>query len=337
MNEPTLGASHSSDPMEAIRMPVMRELAAVEHLLAEQLTSHVELAETIGKHIVGAGGKRLRPLTALLAAGACAGSNKRHIPLAAALEFLHTATLLHDDVVDLSNQRRGQNTANATWGNSASVLVGDFLYSRSFQLLMNTENLQVLDCVANASAKLAEGEVHQLAQAGNLDLNEEEYTEIITAKTGTLFEAATKSSAILAGADDTRIHCMTQYGRNLGIAFQMVDDILDYQGTPARTGKNAGADLNEKKMTLPLIYAMRQAGSQDTQTIRETLSVKTPEDVDLLGKVREILESCDAMEYTMQQARKHRDLAREALDSLSPSPFQAALAKLADLAVNRSA
>jgi len=337
MNEPAREVGQSPDLMAATRMPVMRELAAVEHLLAEQLASHVSLAETIGQHIVGAGGKRLRPLTVLLVAGGCDGSSEQHISLATAMEFLHTATLLHDDVVDHSSRRRGQNTANATWGNSASVLVGDFLYSRSFQLLMNTENLRVLGCVASASAILAEGEVHQLTQIGNQDLNEEEYTRIITDKTGTLFEAAAQSSAILAGADDTQIQHMAQYGRNLGIAFQMTDDVLDYRGTPGRTGKNTGTDLNERKMTLPLIYALRQSSRVDRQLIRAALDGETLGYAGQLRKITAILESCDAIEYTMQQACKHRDLARKALRSMPPSAFQDALKSLAELAVSRSA
>ena len=318
-------------------MPVKQELAAVERLLVEQLASRVDLAETIGRHIVGAGGKRLRPLVVLLTAGTCSSSSEQHIPLAAALEFLHTATLLHDDVVDHSSRRRGRNTANATWGNAASVLVGDFLYSRTFQLLVSTKNLRVLDCMAQAGAALAEGEVHQLTQAGNHSLSEEEYLEIITAKTGTLFEAAARSSALLAGADDEHIDRMARYGCSLGIAFQIMDDILDYLGVPEHIGKNSGDDLDEGKMTLPLIYALRQADSGETQLLREILTAENIGGTERLVKVVEVMESCGAIEQAIEQAQKYRDRAQAALHAIPSSPFRNALASLADLAVTRSA
>ncbi len=320
--------------MQAVYLPVQRELAEVETLLQKNLRSRARLTDDVGGHITFAGGKRLRPLLALLAAGCCGDIDERHLHLAAAVEFLHTATLLHDDVVDGAMQRRGRPSANNHWGNSASVLVGDFLYSRAFQMLFRTDNVEVLNCMTDTGNRLAEGEVLQLSRIGDLELGEEEYFALITAKTALVFQSAARCSALLSGA--TREHCdaLGEFGLQLGLAFQLRDDVLDYDGDAAVMGKPAGQDLREGKITLPLIAALCTADDAVRQLVRAALAA--PEEARPFAGVQQAVRDCGALEYTLQQARQHRERALEALTPLPDSGYREGLVQLAAVAVERS-
>lgn len=313
---------------------VKPDFDAVNQLIAEQLQSQVPLVETIGKYIVNSGGKRMRPLLVVLVSHAL----KKHpsqdsIRLATVIEFLHTATLLHDDVVDTSTLRRGNATANAKWGNAPSVLVGDFLYSRAFQLMVELGNLPVLDVLAHATNVIAEGEVLQLSNCKNPDLSETEYLKVITAKTAMLFEAATHSAALLNCTDARTQQSLADYGRLLGIAFQLKDDALDYSGNPEEMGKNVGDDLAEGKTTLPLIQAQRVLDETSRQFIRDTIRQGRTENMnDLLALVNQ----SQSLEYTESLAEEFAQQAKDCLKPLnSESPYTQALIALADIAVNR--
>ena len=245
--------------MDYISPAIRDDFAAVNRLVIERLHSDVALVESIGQYIVEGGGKRMRPLITLLCARALGYAGKQHVELAAVIEFLHTATLLHDDVVDVSALRRGRATANANWGNAPSVLVGDFIYSRAFQVLVGIGDMQILRLLSDTTNTIAEGEVEQLARAGDPDATEAQYTQIIGKKTAVLFAAAAEGAAILAGAAPGTRAAMRDYGMNLGLAFQLIDDVLDYTGDPQEMGKNLGDDLAEGKPTLPLIHAIAHA------------------------------------------------------------------------------
>ncbi len=246
---------------------VADEFSAVNDLIAKQLTSDVGLVENISQYLVTGGGKRIRPLITLLAAGALnQANNLKQIQLATAVEFLHTATLLHDDVVDMSTLRRGQPTANANWGNASSVLVGDFVYSKAFQLMVGIGSLQVMQILSDTTTKIAEGEVQQLMAIGDLTLSQDDYFNVIRNKTAQLFEGACQASAVTAGASQSDIDSLGKYGLHLGLAFQLVDDYLDYSGNSADLGKNVGDDLAEGKLTLPLIEALRITASDDSDS-----------------------------------------------------------------------
>lgn len=326
--------------MQEIRSIVAKEFEDVNQLIVEQLNSKVPLVENIGHYIVDAGGKRMRPMLALLAGGACGKLTKDHITLAAVIEFIHTATLLHDDVVDISSLRRGRPTANAEWGNAPSVLVGDFLYTRAFQLLVSIGNMDVMTMMANVTNTIAEGEVLQLTKAGNPDTTEEEYFQVITNKTAVLFAAATAGGAILSGQTQTVIDSMYQYGLNLGIAFQLVDDILDYEGNAEEMGKNVGDDLAEGKPTLPLIHAMANSSADKAAIIREAITHKS---IDKLNAVVEAVKTAGSLEHTQQRAVISRDTAITCLDTLAAQPNDAitpycdAMGKLAHMAIARRA
>ena len=318
--------------MQHIHDLVRGDFDAVNRLIGQELHSHVHLVEDIGQYIVQAGGKRLRPLLVLLAARACECPGDGHHTYAAAIEFLHTATLLHDDVVDTSMLRRGKPTANAQWGNASSVLVGDFIYSRAFQLLVRLGDLRLMKLVADTTNIIAEGEVLQLEKAGNPDATEQDYYEVIRGKTAALFEAAAEGAAMIAGASAGRCEALRHYGGHLGLAFQLIDDALDYEGTSAELGKNVGDDLAEGKPTLPLILAMRQGSPEQAALVRDAISRREARD---LEQIQQAVVDSGALRDTHAAAEQQCELALRCLESLPSSPHRDALADLARFAVRR--
>ena len=319
--------------LSAIRLPVVDDSKSVDALIVQRLRSDVVLINQIGHYIVNSGGKRLRPLSVLLAARACGYSGARHIDMAAVIEFIHTATLLHDDVVDSSELRRNQETANVVWGNEASVLVGDFLYSRAFEMMVDVGSMRIMEILAHATNRIAEGEVLQLLNTKDPDTNEARYMEVIVRKTATLFEAGTRLGAVLAESPDYLETAMADYGRHLGIAFQLIDDALDYDTGNAELGKNVGDDLDEGKPTLPVLRAMQVGTTEQRQLLREAIERGGRERID---DVIRAIASTDAIQYTTQLALDHARLAREALSALPASDAAEALAALADFAVSRT-
>jgi octaprenyl-diphosphate synthase len=318
--------------MQAARQAVASQLDQVNQLIIDHLHSDVGMVESIGHYIVDAGGKRMRPILVLLSANSLAYTGKAHISLAAVIEFIHTATLLHDDVVDLSNLRRGRPTANANWGNAPSVLVGDFLYTRAFQLMVAIGNMDVLKLMANTTNRIAEGEVLQLELAGNPDCSEQDYNRVIENKTAILFSAATEGAAIIAAADRDHRHAARDYGLHLGMAFQLIDDVLDYEGNAVTMGKNVGDDLAEGKPTLPLIYAMREGSASESALIRSAIEQKS---ADSLDDIVDIVQKTGALSYTREQALWHRQQSLAALSRLPAGNHREQMARLAELAINR--
>ncbi len=318
--------------MQQIRAAVAREFELVNALIVEQLHSDVDMVENVGHYIVDAGGKRLRPLLTLLSGAALSGCDERHVKFAATIEFIHTATLLHDDVVDISSLRRGRATANAEFGNAPSVLVGDFLYTRAFQLMVQLDNMDILRHMADTTNTIAEGEVLQLVRAGNPDTTEAQYLEVITRKTAILFAAACRGAALLSGADTRTVDALHRFGLDLGIAFQMIDDVLDYAGDPATMGKNVGDDLTEGKVTLPLIHVLREGSGDQRDTVRNAVIERSAADIDA---VIAAVQSCGALEHTRSAARGYRDSALACLDVLPESAARDALEELARLATDR--
>ncbi len=315
--------------IEQLIKPDMDETNA---LIQRSLSSRVSLITEIGNHIVNSGGKRIRPLLVLLVSRALACPLDDAIHLAASIEFIHTSTLLHDDVVDVSDLRRGKPTANVIWGNSAAVLGGDFLYSRTFQLLVHIGNIEALSVLAEIYNQIAEGEMLQLINCHNPDTTYEEYMCVIENKTAKLFEASTVIPAILANASVQERQAMTIYGNKLGLAFQMVDDMMDYVSTAAEMGKNAGDDLSEGKTTLPLIYAIQQASKADADIIRDAIKHGK---VDQLERIKQIIEDCGALEYTRDCAKKEAEAARAAIQFLPETDYKKALIALCDQATAR--
>lgn len=318
--------------MSGLRRPVAEDVKAVDELILQRLESDVSLIDQIGHYIVSGGGKRLRPLTVLLAARACHYQGRRHIDLAAVVEMIHTATLLHDDVVDASGMRRSRKTANAVWGDDASVLVGDFLYSRAFEMMVDVGNLRVMDVLSDATNRIAEGEVLQLLNTRDPETDEARYMEVIIRKTATLFEAGVRLGAILASAPDPLEQQAANYGLALGIAFQLIDDALDYSRDNADLDKNVGDDLDEGKPTLPIIRAMEVGTPEQRAVLRSAILEGGRERIDL---VAEIIDSTDAITYTTQLALKYANLAKKSLTAFAPSPAVEALAALSEFAVQR--
>ena len=310
------------------------QFEAVNDYIINHLGSNVPLVEKIGHYIVESGGKRLRPLLVLLSANACGYNGDKHVPLAAIIEFIHTATLLHDDVVDNSELRRGKDTANAKWGNAPSVLVGDFLYSRAFQVMVEIGSMDIMQVISNATNVIAEGEVLQLLNAKNPDTTEDAYMQVILGKTAMLFEAATESGAILTNCTAEEREALRLYGRHLGIAFQLIDDVMDYLSTAEEMGKNVGDDLAEGKPTLPLIHAMREGNEEERTLIRQAIRKGGLDD---LEPIMEIVRKTSAITYTQQRAQDEADKAIAALDVLADSSFKNTLKQLADIAVKRKA
>jgi octaprenyl-diphosphate synthase len=318
--------------MQQIRALMNSEFEQVNQLIIEQLHSKVALVENIGHYIVDAGGKRLRPLLVLLSAGALGNLSREHITLAAIIEFIHTATLLHDDVVDISSLRRGRPTANAQWGNAPSVLVGDFLYSRAFQLLVQLGNMPLMQLLADTTNTIAEGEVLQLTKAGDPSTSEDAYFEVIKNKTAVLFAAATQGAALLDADSAEMGQHLYRYGLNLGIAFQLADDVLDYLGDPAKMGKNIGDDLSEGKPTLPLIATINTGNESERALISAAIANR---DASAITAVVAAVQRCGALEYTLDRARHYAAAAAQELDILPRSAHCDALLRLCQLAVDR--
>lgn len=324
--------AHSAPSLEALRALVEDDWADVNRVIFRRLGSDVALVNQVAHHIIHHGGKRLRPLAVLLAARACGCESKDHISAAAIIEFIHTATLLHDDVVDSSGLRRGQQTANSLFGNQASVLVGDFLYSRSFQMMVELSEMRILETLANATNTIAEGEVLQLMNCNNPDITESDYMEVIYRKTAKLFEAGTRIGAILAGRDEATEQALVSFGRHLGLAFQLVDDALDYDATPEELGKNIGDDLADGKPTLPLIYAMSHGSAAERHMIREAIETGSAQN---LTSIQLAIETSGGLRYTAERARDEAKIAVDALMTLPASPFRNGLMGLAQFAVDR--
>lgn len=320
-------------PKSAIHDLVADDFAALNTYIIDQLHSRVPLVEKIAEYIVDSGGKRMRPLLVLLTCKALECNDDKRIPLSALVEFIHTATLLHDDVVDESDMRRGRDTANNKWGNAPSVLVGDFLYTRAFELMVNIGHMDILKIYANATNVIAEGEVLQLTNVRNPKITEEQYMTVIKAKTAMLFEAATESASILSGANAEQQKMMADYGNYLGLAFQLQDDLLDYQGDAGAMGKNVGDDLAEGKPTLPLIRAMQVGTEDEAKLIRKAVRKGG---LEFLEPVLEIINKTGALDYTEQKALEMADKAKASLSCLPDSPFKERLALFADMAVKRS-
>jgi octaprenyl-diphosphate synthase len=320
--------------LKDIRALVAADLAAVDEEIRRQLASDVALVSQVGDYIIGAGGKRLRPLLVVLAARAAGATNSVHIPAAALIEFIHTATLLHDDVVDDSEKRRGRDTANEIFGNPASVLVGDFLYSRAFQMMAALESPAVIRVMADATNTIAAGEVLQLMNSGNPDTTEVRYLEVIYRKTARLFEAGAQIAAIVAGAPTALEAAFARYGKHMGIAFQLVDDALDYRGDQAELGKNVGDDLAEGKPTLPLIHALRHGDAAAVTMIRAALEQGGTENQ---APIRAVIESTGGLDYTARLAAEEADQALEALADVPASAYRDALGALARFVVTRNA
>jgi octaprenyl-diphosphate synthase len=315
-----------------IRALVAAEIRATDRLIIEQLSSDVVLINQIGHYIVNSGGKRLRPMLMLLAARALGYRGQHHITLAAVIEFIHTATLLHDDVVDDSSQRRGQDTANQVWGNSASVLVGDFLYSRAFEMMVGLHDQRIMEVMSSTTTAIAEGEVMQLLNCNNPSITEEDYLKVIARKTAILFSAAAQSAAILVKASPTMENALKEYGLLLGTAFQLIDDVLDYRASPEELGKNLGDDLADGKPTLPLIHAMRHGTAEQAAILSRAIENG---DREAFAEVFAIIESTDAMAYTEQSAREKAQRAIDVLDCVPPSECRDALVQLAEFSVAR--
>ncbi len=318
--------------IHTVRALVASDLQAVDDLILAQLHSEVPLVNQIGHYLVEGGGKRLRPLVTLLAARACGYEGTLHHYGATVIEFIHTATLLHDDVVDESSLRRGRATANETFGNAASVLVGDFIYSRSFQLMVQMGSMQVMSILADATNCIAEGEVLQLLNIHDPDTTEARYFDVIRYKTATLFEAATRIAGVLAGQPTAICDALGEYGSDVGTAFQLVDDVLDYEGDAAQLGKAAGDDLAEGKPTLPLIYALQRGNPVQQQLIREAVTHGNRE---ALPEILAVIAETGALESTQQKAVAFSERAREKLTALPASPYREALDWLADYAIRR--
>jgi octaprenyl-diphosphate synthase len=329
------------DSFEDIRELVAADLAAVDAVIRKRMSSAVPLVSQVAEHIVAGGGKRLRPLIVLLSAHAASGgralSGDRHQQAAAFIEFIHTATLLHDDVVDHSSMRRGRETANALFGNEASVLVGDFVYSRAFQMMAAIGDARVMQIMADATNVIAEGEVLQLMNAQDPDTTEERYLEVIYRKTAQLFEAGAQVAAVLCGGTADSQRALAAYGKHLGTAYQLIDDVLDYRSDPSTRGKNVGEDLAEGKMTLPLIHALRHAGTADREAIRAAIVNAGDETAPApdLPRIVACIDAADGMGYTRRRAEGESRAAMEALEAVPASAYRDALMSLARIAVGR--
>ncbi len=308
-------------------------MQAVDAVIRKRLHSDVALVRQVAEYIINAGGKRLRPALVLLCAGALGYKGSRHHELAAIIEFIHTATLLHDDVVDESDLRRGHETANALFGNAASVLVGDFLYSRSFQMMVELGDMRIMRVLSDATNIIAEGEVLQLMNCHDADVDELRYLQVIRYKTAKLFEAASQLGAIIGGANPETERSLADYGTHLGTAFQLIDDVLDYSGTEAETGKHLGDDLAEGKPTLPLIYVMQNGTPAQAECVRRAIEHGGRED---FPGVLAAIHATGALEHTQKQASKEAERAAAALESLPASTHKDSLLELSAFAVDRS-
>jgi octaprenyl-diphosphate synthase len=337
MNAVSSTATHSTTSPIAgfadVQALVAADMQAVNALIRARLASDVVLVNQVAEHIVGGGGKRLRPLLHLVAARAAGYRGRDQIALASVIEFIHTATLLHDDVVDESDLRRGRKTANAVWGNAASVLVGDFLYSRAFQMMVELDRMRVMQILADTTNRIAEGEVLQLLNIGNPDTDEAAYLNVIERKTAVLFAAATRLGAVLAGLPAEQEEALAKYGLDLGFAFQIADDVLDYVSDASTLGKNVGDDLAEGKPTLPLIHAIARSAPAQAEKLKRAI---TEGGRDALADVLAAIHSTGALELSRERAHAYARSAREMLEALPRSEARDALDTLADYAIDRT-
>ena len=312
---------------------VADDFQAVNETIIAQLHSDIDDVENIGHYIIDAGGKRLRPLLVLLAAKSLGYKGSDHINLAAIIEFIHTATLLHDDVVDASQMRRGRPTANAEFGNAPSVLVGDFLYSRAFQMLVSIGNMEIMAIMADTTNVISEGEVQQLANIGNASLTENDYLEVIRKKTACLFEAAALTGSVIAQTDAIQRDALAKYGHHLGMAFQLMDDVLDYQGDADTLGKNLGDDLAEGKATLPLIFTLKNGSREQAHLVRQAIEESSTSNLD---QVIQAINASGGLEYTRELAFSQSKAALEHIHCLEKSVFSMALEQLANFSISRN-
>jgi octaprenyl-diphosphate synthase len=315
-----------------IRILLKDDLEKTDLLLANRLSSNVALINQMSSYIIGAGGKRLRPLLVLLCARATDYQGEHHRLMAVVIELIHTATLLHDDIVDESATRRGQDTANEVWGNAASVLVGDFLYSRSFEMMVEPGSMRIMQILSKATNSIAEGEVLQLLNCQNSELTEDQYYQVIERKTAVLFQAATQIGGILSEADDIQEQALKKYGLHLGNAFQIIDDVLDYESDFESMGKEVGDDLAEGKTTLPMIFALANTTGADNTLLKDAINNA---DNSKIRQVIKILQSVDAFGYTREQAKKSAELAKDALVDIPSSAYKDALILLCSLSLHR--
>jgi octaprenyl-diphosphate synthase len=333
----TLARGPATPPatLDAVRALVDGDLAEVNAIILERMRSEVELIPQLARHLIAAGGKRVRPILTLLSARLCGYRGRRQLGLAAAVEFIHTATLLHDDVVDASDLRRGTPTANAVWGNKAPVLVGDFLFSRAFQLMVEDGSLRVLEILANASAVIAEGEVAQLITANDTSTSEEAYLRVIEAKTAALFRAACQIGAVIADRPPAEEQALAAYGQSLGVAFQLVDDALDYSARQALLGKTVGDDFRDGKITLPVVLAYARGGEAERAFWRRTLEAQEQDPADL-EHAQALLAKHGAVAETVARAEAYGARARASLAGFPASRAKAAMLELVDFCVERA-
>lgn len=329
---PETAMPDSLSPLEQIISLSAADMALVDTCIQDSLQTDVVLINQIANYIVSSGGKRLRPMLLILCSHACGYREQDHIPLAAIIEFIHTATLLHDDVVDESDLRRGQQSAHAVWGNAASVLVGDFLYSRSFQMMVGLDSMRIMEVLADTTNTIAEGEVQQLLNMGDPEVDERRYMQVIENKTAKLFEAACRLAAIISKQPPEIEAALATYGNRLGAAFQIADDVLDYTGEAAKMGKNAGDDLAEGKPTLPLIFARERCSEKERELLDSAIRNGGLQD---LGPILSIIKKTDSLNSAMAMARAQALDARKAIGILSDSPWRDALEQLADYSVHR--
>ncbi len=315
--------------IEQVWKALETDLAAVEQCLSQNLQSRAPLISEVGFHILSGGGKRIRPLLLLLSARACGYRGTRHYLLGSIVEYIHTASLLHDDVIDEANIRRGQASANRVFGNQASILVGDFLYSKALYLAVREQNQEIMDVLSDATTVMSEGEVMQLASIGNLDLAEEEYLTVVTNKTAVLISAACHLGAILADAPGARKEALLRFGLNIGIAFQLIDDALDYAAQEGKLGKRVGKDLMEGKVTLPIIHLLRHSAAAEKSRMRRIFENGTP-DADDATFVQECIARYDSIHYTLQRAESYVKTAKRHLDPIEDSPAKDALFAVSD-------
>lgn len=333
MNQSNATAHQFSSPaIETLRRLVKDDMQQVNELIERRLYSEVELINQLSHYIINSGGKRLRPALVLLSARACGYQGNQHIELAAIIEFIHTATLLHDDVVDASKMRRGHQTANQRWGNEASVLVGDFLYSRAFQMMVDVSSLRIMEVLSDATNIIAEGEVQQLLSRHDPETTQDRYLQVIRNKTAKLFEAASQIGAILTDRSPAEEQALASYGLHIGTAFQLIDDVLDYSATSEQLGKNIGDDLAEGKPTLPLLYAYWNGTKTQSQLIAEAITNGGLGNID---SICEAIESSGAIAYTAALAREQVQQAMQALEVLPQSAYRNAMYELAAYAVDR--
>jgi len=318
--------------IEAIYELIADDMKQVNATILERLQSEIVLINQVGTHIINSGGKRLRPVIHLLCARAIGYQGSQHIEIAAIIEFIHTATLLHDDVVDASELRRGQETANSLWGNEASVLVGDFLYSRAFQMMVEVGDMKIMSILANATNTIAEGEVQQLLNVHDPDTTEQRYLDVIHNKTAKLFESASELATLLNPDSNSSQLAMAKYGMHLGTAFQLIDDVLDYSASSEEMGKNIGDDLAEGKPTLPLIYAIQHGNKEQAAVVRKAIEENG---LDYIDAVTEAINATGAIQYTADCAKNESKLAVDALNDIEDSEYKTALVALAEFAVNR--